>query len=107
MSVSLTAPEAFRLTFEAAPERHLRVAQLLGPEVERPADDADHLPNVLRRLMEKIGIPNGLGAVGYSESDVEGLVEGTVKQQRLLATAPRTPSEDDLAGILRRSVTLW
>jgi alcohol dehydrogenase class IV len=107
MAVSLTAPEAFRFTFEAAPERHLRVAQLLGPEVERPADDADHLPNVLRRLMEKIGIPNGLGAVGYSESDVEGLVEGTVKQQRLLATAPRTPSEDDLAGILRRSVTLW
>jgi alcohol dehydrogenase class IV len=107
MAVSLTAPEAFRFTFEAAPERHLRVAQLLGPEAERPADDADHLPNVLRRLMEKIGIPNGLGAVGYSESDVEGLVEGTVKQQRLLATAPRTPSEDDLAGILRRSVTLW
>lgn len=107
MAVSLTAPEAFRFTFEAAPERHLRVAQLLGPEVERPADDADYLPNVLRRLMERIGIPNGIGAVGYSESDVDDLVEGTVKQQRLLATAPRTPSEDDLAGILRRSVTLW
>lgn len=107
MAVSLTAPEAFRFTFEAAPERHLRVAQLLAPEVERPADDADYLPNVLRRLMERIGIPNGIGAVGYSESDVDDLVQGTVKQQRLLATAPRTPSEDDLADILRRSVTLW
>lgn len=107
MAVSLTAPEAFRFTFPAAPERHLRVAELLGPDVDRPADDADHLPTVLRRLLRRIGIPNGIGAVGYSESDVDGLVEGTVKQQRLLATAPRTPSEDDLAGILRRSVTLW
>ncbi|TVT22711.1 iron-containing alcohol dehydrogenase [Amycolatopsis acidiphila] len=107
MAVSLTAPEAFRFTFEAAPERHLRVAQLLGPDVERPNDDADHLPTVLRRLMERIGIPNGIGAVGYSESDVDSLVEGTVKQQRLLATAPRTPTEDDLSGILRRSVSLW
>jgi alcohol dehydrogenase class IV len=107
MAVSLTAPEAFRFTFQAAPERHLRVAQLLAPEVDRPNDDADYLPTVLRQLMARIGIPNGIGAVGYSESDVDGLVEGTLKQQRLLATAPRTPTEDDLAAILRRSVSLW
>ena len=107
MAVSLTAPEAFRFTFEAAPERHLRVAQLLGPDVERPGDDADYLPEVLRSLMSRIGIPNGIGAVGYRESDVDSLVAGAVKQQRLLATAPRVPTEDDLAGILRRSVTLW
>ena len=31
MAVSLTAPEAFRFTFEAAPERHLRAARLLDP----------------------------------------------------------------------------
>ncbi|HVV13284.1 hydroxyacid-oxoacid transhydrogenase [Amycolatopsis sp.] len=107
MAVSLTAPEAFRFTFEAAPRRHLHVAELLGPDVPRPADDADYLPEVLRRLMSRIGIPNGIGAVGYGESDVDSLVEGTVKQQRLLSIAPRTPTEEDLAGILRRSVSLW
>ena len=30
-SVSLTAPEAFRFSFESAPERHLRAARAAGP----------------------------------------------------------------------------
>ncbi|MFI6029804.1 hydroxyacid-oxoacid transhydrogenase [Amycolatopsis magusensis] len=107
MAVALTAPAAFRFTFPAAPDRHLRVARLLAPEFEWPGDAEEHLPAVLRDLMRRIGIPNGIGAVGYSESDVDSLVSGTVKQQRLLATAPREPSEEDLAGILRESMELW
>ena len=35
MSVALTAPEAFRFTFDASPERHRRAAQLLAPGAER------------------------------------------------------------------------
>ena len=34
----------------------------------RPADDRDFLPTVLTDLMRDIGIPNGLAAVGYSET---------------------------------------
>jgi len=30
-----------------------------------------------------------------------------MKQQRLLATAPRPVTEDDVAGIYRRSINLW
>jgi hydroxyacid-oxoacid transhydrogenase len=107
MAVSLTAPEAFRFTFEADPERHVRAAELLDPRADRPADLRDFLPRVLADLMRDISIPNGIGAVGYDEGDVGSLVEGTVKQQRLLATAPRDATEEDLAGILRRSLELW
>ncbi|MFJ7210715.1 hydroxyacid-oxoacid transhydrogenase [Amycolatopsis sp. NPDC098790] len=107
MAVSLTAPAAFRFTFDAAPDRHLRVARLLAPDFEWPGDFADHLPAVLIDLMRQIGIPDGIGAVGYTESDVDSLVEGTLKQQRLLATAPREASAEDLSGILRESVSLW
>jgi hydroxyacid-oxoacid transhydrogenase len=106
MAVSLTAPEAFRFTFDAAPERHLRAARLLAPAAEGAAD-ADLLPSVLVGLMRDIGIPDGIGAVGYSEADVPDLVDGAMKQQRLLATAPKDVTEDDLAGVLTRSIALW
>ena len=107
MAVSLTAPEAFRFTFEARPERHLRAAELLAPDLDRPGDEAEYLPAVLTQLMRDIGIPNGIGGVGYDEGDVGDLVEGTMKQQRLLDTAPRPVTEDDAAAILSRSVSNW
>ena len=106
MAVSLTAPEAFRFTFPAAPDRHLRAAQLLEPATEHRAD-ADTLPAVLIRLMRDIGIPDGVAAVGFAGADVPELVEGALKQQRLLATAPRPANAQDLAEIFDRSMVLW
>ena len=107
MAVALTAPEAFRFTFDADPERHVRAAEMLAPGADRPDDVRELLPTVLSDLMRVIGIPNGLGAVGYGEDDVPALVEGTLKQQRLLATAPKEVTEDDAAAILSRSLELW
>jgi hydroxyacid-oxoacid transhydrogenase len=107
MSVALTAPEAFRFTFEASPERHLRAAELLAPDADRPSNPAELLPTVLADLMRDIEIPNGIGAVGFTEADIPQLVEGTMKQQRLLATCPREVTEDDIAGIFTRSMSLW
>lgn len=107
MAVSLTAPEAFRFTFDAAPDRHLRAAQLLEPGVDTPSDAQGLLPDVLVRLMRDIEIPAGVGAVGFGDADVDDLVEGSLKQQRLLATAPREVTPEDLAGIFRRSMALW
>jgi acetyl-CoA acetyltransferase len=56
MAVTLTAPEAFRFTFEASPQRHLDAARLLEPDVT--GDGPDVLPGVLTRLMRDIGIPH-------------------------------------------------
>jgi alcohol dehydrogenase class IV len=107
MAVALTAPAAFRFTFEADPDRHVRAAEMLAPGADRPDDLRDFLPRVLVDLMRDIGLPNGLAAVGYTADDVPDLVEGTLKQQRLLATAPREVTEDDVAAILRDSLELW
>ncbi|MEO9134253.1 MAG: hydroxyacid-oxoacid transhydrogenase [Jatrophihabitantaceae bacterium] len=107
MAVSLTAPEAFRFTFDAAPDRHLRAARLLDPRADTPNDASALLPAVVIGLMRDIDLPGGVGAVGFGEADVDELVEGALKQQRLLDTAPRPVVAEDLAGIFRRSMSLW
>ncbi len=107
MAVSLTAPEAFRFTFDASPDRHVRAARLLEPSAETPSDPTTLLPDVLARLMRDIGIPDGVGAVGFGDGDVEELVDGAMKQQRLLATAPRPVRPEDLDTIFRRSMSNW
>ncbi len=107
MSVSLTAPEAFRFTFDAAPNRHVRAARLLDPRADGRSDESALLPDVLTELMRAIGIPAGVGAVGFESADIDDLVEGALKQQRLLATAPKQVTADDLGGIFERSLSLW
>ncbi|GHH84683.1 alcohol dehydrogenase [Streptomyces sulfonofaciens] len=107
MAVSLTAPEAFRFTFTAQPERHIRAAELLAPRMAPAVAPAERLPTAVEQLMREVGMPNGIGGVGYGRGDIPALVEGAMKQQRLLSTAPRAVSEDDLAGIFERSLSLW
>jgi hydroxyacid-oxoacid transhydrogenase len=100
-SVIVTAPAAFRFTYEAAPARHDHVASLLvGSEVSGP----DALPSALLALMRDVGAPSGVAELGYGEDDIPALVEGAQKQQRLLNVAPRQPSADDLAHIIRESL---
>nr|CAA9309370.1 MAG: Alcohol dehydrogenase [uncultured Nocardioidaceae bacterium] len=107
MAVALTAAEAFRFTFEASPERHLRAARLLDPTSADAPDGPDTLPGVLLALMRDVGIPSGIAAIGYTEDDVPDLVAGATKQQRLLDLAPRAVTDDDLAGIFRGSMCQW
>jgi hydroxyacid-oxoacid transhydrogenase len=107
MSVALTAPEAFRFTFAAAPDRHLRAARLLAPGTAIPDDPAQALPAALLALMRAIGLPAGVAAVGFTDADIPDLVAGALQQQRLLATCPREVTADDLAGIFARSMELW
>jgi hydroxyacid-oxoacid transhydrogenase len=111
-SVAVTAPACFRFTFPADPERHLRAAGLLADsQLDAPGtaaeDPAERLPAELVRLMRDLGIPNGTGALGYGEGDVEDLVDGALKQERLLVIAPRDPTAQDLAGIFRSSLRNW
>lgn len=107
MAVSMTAPAAFRFTFEAAPDRHVRAARLLAPDATMPDDPAELLPSVLTSVMRDVGVPSGLAELGFGESDLSSLAEGTLKQQRLLATAPREVTEEDVVTILSGSVELW
>jgi hydroxyacid-oxoacid transhydrogenase len=105
-SVIVTAPAAFRFTYDAAPDRHHEVACLLTGKTldELGGPSADLLPDVLRDLMRDVDAPSGIEELGYTEDDIPELVEGALKQQRLLVIAPKTPTADDLADILRASL---
>ena len=57
--------------------------------------------------MRDIGLPSGIAAVGFIEDDIPDLVEGTLKQQRILSMAPRDVMPEDLAAIFRDSFDNW
>ncbi len=107
MAVSMTAPAAFRFTFDAAPERHVEAARLLDPTAEMTANPADFLPTVLTSIMRAVSVPSGLAELGFGAGDLARLAEGTMKQQRLLSTAPRAVSHEDVVAILADSIELW
>ena len=92
---------------QSCQSQHLRAAALLAPNQDPPNHPSEQLPSALIDLMRDVGIPNGIGAVGYTEDDISDLVPGTMKQQRLLATCPRTPSEEDIADIFAKSIQNW
>lgn len=57
--------------------------------------------------MRDIGIPSGLAEVGYGGGDIDGLVAGTLQQERLLSLAPRRPTGGELHRILLGSLHNW
>ncbi len=105
-SVIVTAPAAFRFTYDAMPERHQHVAKLLaGEEISDPGPDT--LPEILRQLMRDVEAPRGVAEFGYTEDDIPELVEGALKQKRLLDGTPKEVSDDDLRHIITASMTNW
>ena len=86
-AVSITAPAVFRWTYPADPQRHTRAAELLTDR--SGGDGPDALADALTELIKYIGMPIGLGSLGYTEDDLDTLVEGTLKQTRQLAVVPR------------------
>ncbi len=105
-SVIVTAPAAFRFTYATNPAKHHHAAELLA---DHPLPNADEntLPTVLIQLMRDIEAPRGLAELGYDNGDIDGLVEGAEKQQRLLVISPRAPTPNDLGDILRSSMANW
>jgi hydroxyacid-oxoacid transhydrogenase len=105
-SVIVSSPASFRYTYDAAPEKHIQAASLLrGHAIENPGPDS--LPDALIDLMKAVGAPSGIAALGYDEGDIPALVEGALKQQRLLAGAPKAVSPEVLSMILRQSMVNW
>ena len=109
MSVILNAPAVFRYTAPTNPERHLHAARLMGVDVSDagPEDAGDVLADAIISLLRRIGVPNGLGAIGYTADDIPDLAAGAMPQQRVIKLSPRPVQEDDLRQLFLDSMRLW
>ena len=57
--------------------------------------------------MRAVGMPNGLSAVGYSESDCASLADGAWPQQRLLQNAPLESDKPLLESMFHEGISYW
>ena len=109
MSVILNAPSVFRWTASTNPQLHLDAAKIMGAETRgaAPEDAGNILADALIDIMRKTAMPNGLAAVGFTEADIDKLVEGTIPQHRVTKLSPRPASADDLRELFRGAMKYW
>jgi hydroxyacid-oxoacid transhydrogenase len=109
MSVILNAPAVFRYTASAHPERHLQAAEALGADISRATagDAGEILADRITWYMRELNVPNGLGAIGYSTSDIDALVEGTIPQHRVTQLSPRPAGRQELGKLFEDSMKAW
>ena len=109
MSVILNAPAVFRFTAPADPARHLNAAKMLGADVSGASEDdaGEVLAQAIIKMMHLTGMPNGLSAVGFTSSDIDKLVDGTLPQHRVTKLSPRPASAEDLRGIFLDAMSYW
>lgn len=109
ISVIVNAPSAFRFTAEACPDRHRRGAELLGSDhLDVPnGETGEVLAQRLIEMMHSTAMPNGVGGVGYHNTDISDLVEGAYAQQRLLQQSPREVTKESLAHMYSGAMSYW
>jgi hydroxyacid-oxoacid transhydrogenase len=109
MAVVLNAPAVFKFTASANPELHLYAAKLMGKDVSdaRPEDAGEILASAVVELMQKVGMPNGLSALGYGPQDVDKMVAATLPQHRVTKISPRPAGAEDLKQLFLDSMELW
>jgi hydroxyacid-oxoacid transhydrogenase len=109
ISVILNAPAVFRFTASTMPDRHLQAAEALGADVSRArAEDAGKvLADRLTWYMQRLGVPNGLSAIGYTSGDIPALVEGTLPQHRVTKLSPRPAGPEELSRLFEEAMIGW
>ena len=109
VSVILNAPAVFRFTASANLARHLEAAAVLGADVSGARlDDAGRiLAARITWFMQRLNVPNGLRALGYSSSDIPALVEGTLPQHRVTKLSPRPAGPEDLSRLFEEAMVAW
>jgi len=100
ISTAIPAAYAFRYVASYNFGKFKEVVRILtGKEVETLKEIGEFLFEYYIKLLEDLNIPTNLRDVGFTKADLDALVEGTLKQQRLLAQSPKNITKKDLEKI--------
>lgn len=108
-SVIVHTPAVCRFTAPSAPHRHLQAAAALGADVRdvSPNEAGEILAERVIHFMKLMEQPAGIAEFGYSETDIPGLVDGTLVQARLLKLSPLPTAAAELSGLFRQSLNVY
>jgi len=109
ISVIVDAPSVVRFTAPASPARHLEAARLLGGDIGGAGEEdaGEVLAGCIIDMMRDTGMPNGIAALGYGDTDIAALAQGAYAQQRLLANSPVAVNEEVLQTLYRGASRYW
>lgn len=96
VSVAVTAPAVFKFTGASNPERHLAAAEAFGVDISNVKRESagEVLAEAISKFLVDLGDqPRGLKALGFEKGHLDGLVEGTLPQKRVLMLAPGLSEE--------------
>jgi hydroxyacid-oxoacid transhydrogenase len=81
----------------------------LGADISGAAEaDAGRiLAERITWFIDRLGLPNGLSALGYTSSDIPTLVEGTLPQHRVTKLSPRPAGPEELAELFEDAMAAW
>ncbi|KAK3711488.1 hypothetical protein LTR37_009667 [Vermiconidia calcicola] len=91
VSVAVTAPAVFKFTGASNPDRHLAAAEAFGVDISNVKKESagEVLSEALAEFLVGLGDqPRGLKHLGFKNEHINGLVEGTIPQARVLMLAP-------------------
>lgn len=106
VTVAMLLPASLRYNAPVAPQRHARVAEALGADLDGLGriERAEAAADAVERLLEDLDLPGGLAELGASADDVSRLVEKTLALERLTACNPREVTRDDVEWMIEQSL---
>lgn len=96
VSVAVSAPAVFRFTAPSNPDRHLAAAEAFGVDISNVKRESagEVLAEAISKFLADLGDqPAGIKDLGFANSDIEALVEGTLPQHRVIKLAPGLETE--------------
>ncbi len=103
LGVAVLLPSVMSFNSQAAAERFDVLVERLGLPKDA-VDPAGPLIAAFRRLLEDLGVPEGLAGLGVEAAQLEGIAAEAASIDRLVSNNPRGADPADLEAILRAAL---